>query len=48
MQEYADLKKSAVHEANLDGEKYRKMKEPMFQKFSTPEPTADQIRYNPK
>ena len=34
LQEYADLKKKAAVEARQDGEKYRKMKEPMFQKFN--------------
>jgi GrpB-like predicted nucleotidyltransferase (UPF0157 family) len=33
VQEYADLKKHAVVEANQDGNRYRKLKEPMFQKI---------------
>ena len=33
-EEYAELKKKAVLEADHDGEKYRKLKEPMFQKIS--------------
>lgn len=33
-EEYADLKRKAVLEADQDGEKYRKLKEPMFQKIS--------------
>ena len=33
LQEYIELKKKAASEANQDGEKYRKIKEPMFQKF---------------
>lgn len=33
LQKYAELKKKAVLEADQDGEKYRKLKEPMFQKF---------------
>ena len=31
-QEYAEIKKKAALEANHDGEKYRKLKEPMFKK----------------
>lgn len=31
-QEYAEMKKRAVSEAQNDGEKYRKIKEPMFKK----------------
>lgn len=34
LREYAELKKKAVLEAEEDGEKYRKIKEPMFQKFN--------------
>ena len=34
LQEYAELKKKAAVEASQDGEKYRKAKEPMFQKFN--------------
>jgi len=34
LQEYAELKKKAVGEADQDGEKYRKIKEPMFEKFN--------------
>jgi GrpB-like predicted nucleotidyltransferase (UPF0157 family)/dihydrofolate reductase len=34
LQEYAELKKKAAIEACQNGEKYRKMKEPMFQKFN--------------
>ncbi len=33
-QEYADIKKKAAFEADHDGEKYRKLKEPMFKKIS--------------
>lgn len=33
LQEYAELKKDAALTAGQNGEKYRKMKEPMFQKF---------------
>jgi len=33
MQEYAELKKQAANEANGEGEKYRKFKEPMFKKI---------------
>ena len=32
-QEYAELKRKAVLEADQDGKKYRKLKEPMFQKI---------------
>jgi len=34
LQEYAQMKEKAAIEARQDGEKYRKLKEPMFQKFS--------------
>lgn len=33
-QEYAELKKKAALEADQDGKKYRKLKQPMFQKIS--------------
>lgn len=33
MQEYAELKKGAAFEAAQDGEKYRKIKAPIFEKF---------------
>lgn len=33
--EYAELKQQAVFEANDEGEKYRKIKEPMFKKISS-------------
>lgn len=35
LQEYAELKRQAALEANQDGEKYRKLKEPMFKKISS-------------
>lgn len=35
VQEYAALKKNAVEEADGNGEKYRKLKEPLFQKVLT-------------
>lgn len=34
-QEYAETKKQAALEANQDGEKYRKLKEPIFKKISS-------------
>ena len=34
-QEYAEMKKRAALEANHDGERYRKMKEPIFKKFKS-------------
>lgn len=34
LQEYAELKKQAALEANQEGERYRKIKEPMFKKIS--------------
>ncbi len=34
LQEYAEIKKQAAHEANQEGERYRKLKEPMFKKIS--------------
>lgn len=33
LQEYAELKQRAVHEANQDGEMYRKIKDPIFRKI---------------
>lgn len=33
VEEYAAMKKQAADEANQDGQQYRKMKEPMFQKI---------------
>ncbi len=33
LQEYAELKRKAVVEADQDGEKYRKLKEPIFKKI---------------
>lgn len=41
VQEYAEMKRKAAIEANHDGEKYRKLKEPMFQKIS------DKLKKNP-
>ncbi len=35
MEEYANLKKRAVLEANEEGDQYRKIKEPMFKKISS-------------
>ena len=34
LKEYADLKAHAALQANYDGERYRKIKEPMFKKIS--------------
>lgn len=41
LQEYAELKKKAAIEAGQNGEKYRKMKEPMFQKFNASQSTRN-------
>lgn len=41
LQEYVELKKKAAIEAVQNGEKYRKMKEPMFQKFNASQSTRD-------
>lgn len=35
LQEYAELKKKAALDANHEGERYRKLKEPMFKKISS-------------
>ena len=35
LQEYAEMKKRAALEANHEGERYRKLKEPMFKKISS-------------
>ena len=34
LQEYAEIKKQAALEANQEGDRYRKLKEPMFKKIS--------------
>jgi GrpB-like predicted nucleotidyltransferase (UPF0157 family) len=45
LQEYAELKKKAAIEAGQDGEKYRKAKEPMFQKFNASQSILNRL-YN--
>lgn len=43
LREYAELKKKAALEAEEDGEKYRKIKEPMFQKFNAAQSIQNEI-----
>lgn len=45
LQEYAELKKKAAIEAGQNGEKYRKAKEPMFQKFNASQSILNGIDY---
>lgn len=45
LQEYAELKKKAAIEASQNGEKYRKAKEPMFQKFNASQSILNGIDY---
>lgn len=42
VQEYAELKKQAAFEANEEGEKYRKLKEPIFKKINSKD--KDQVK----